>query len=189
MFVDDDFLWLGDLSNLINLIDDKYALMCVKHDYNPTETVKLAGVAQDPYPRKNWSSMILYNCGHPANAILTPQVANQETGQYLHRFKWIEDDSLIGEIPFTWNFLVGWYKPLTEGVPNAIHYTEGGPWFPDHRAAGVDYQKEWIDELHEYEKTLPTQRKLCPYEIFTLKDSPVLPGYPNSSERWIWENE
>jgi len=190
MFVDDDFLWLGDIAELLDQIDDRYALICVKHDYNPTETVKLAGVSQDPYPRKNWSSMILYNCGHPANAKVTPELANAETGQYLHRFKWLESDDLIGEVPFTWNFLVGWYKPLQEGrMPGAIHYTEGGPWFPDHRAVGVDYQREWIDELRAYEATLPAPRLLCPYERFSLKGSPALPGYSNSDESWSWEKE
>jgi len=183
-------LWLGDLADLLDHIDDKYALICVKHDYNPTESTKLAGVSQDPYPRKNWSSMILYNCGHPANAKLTPEIANSETGQYLHRFKWIEDDSLIGEVPYIWNFLVGWYKVLPDGKkPGAIHYTEGGPWFPDHRTVGVDYQQEWFDELKEYEKTLSAPRRLCPFELFSLKSTPPLPGYPNSSDRWNWENE
>jgi len=190
MFVDDDFLWLGDIANLVSLIDDKYAIMCVKHDYNPTETRKLAGVSQEPYPRKNWSSMILYNCGHPANAMLTPELANRESGAFLHRFQWIKDDNLIGEVPYTWNFLVGWYKTLPPPeVPSAIHWTEGGPWFPDHRAVGVDYQQEWLDELSSYEKTLSSKRELCPFELFTLKNNPVLEGYPNSNQRWNWTEQ
>lgn len=188
MFVDDDFLWLGDLADLLDHIDDKYAIICVQHDYKPTEAVKLAGVAQDAYPRKNWSSMVLYNCGHPANQKLTVELANTESGSYLHRFKWIEDDSLIGEVPYTWNFLVGWYKKLEDGkVPGAIHYTEGGPWFPDHRAIGVDYQQEWLDELADFEKTLPEPRKLCPFELFTQKNNPSLQGYANSGEKWEWQ--
>eukprot|EP01101_Sappina_pedata_P005632 TRINITY_DN261_c1_g1_i1.p1 TRINITY_DN261_c1_g1~~TRINITY_DN261_c1_g1_i1.p1 ORF type:complete len:285 (-),score=138.65 TRINITY_DN261_c1_g1_i1:79-933(-) len=188
MFVDDDFLWLGDIADLLDQIDDKYAIMCVKHDYKPTEATKLAGVAQDAYPRKNWSSMVLYNCGHPANQKLTVELANKETGSYLHRFMWIEDDSLIGEVPYTWNFLVGWYKKLEgDKVPGAIHYTEGGPWFPDHRAIGVDYQKEWFEELKEFEATLPEKRKLCPFERFSQNGSPFLPGYPNSEDKWEWE--
>ncbi|KAL4592992.1 hypothetical protein LXL04_006003 [Taraxacum kok-saghyz] len=49
-----------------------YAMMCVQHDYTPKETTKMDGAVQTAYPRKNWSSMVLYNCGHPKNKILTP---------------------------------------------------------------------------------------------------------------------
>lgn len=87
-------------------MDDKYALMCVQHDYSPTVTVKLAGCQQEPYPRKNWSSLVLYNCGHPANQALTLDMINSQPGSFLHRFSWITDDSLIGKIDFEWNFLV-----------------------------------------------------------------------------------
>ncbi len=188
MFVDDDFLWLGDIADLIDHCDDKYAIVCVKHDYNPKVTVKLAGRQQSIYPRKNWSSMVLYNCGHPANAKVTLDMINKEGGAYLHRFTWIEDDALIGEVPYHWNFLVDWYKPYEEGVPGAIHYTEGGPWFPDYRE-GHDYGKEWFEELAKYEKTLPEKRKLCPYELFSEKGIKPLEGYPNSNETWAWDQD
>ena len=55
------------------------------------------GREQTVYLRKNWSSLILFNCGHEANAVLTPDLANRKTGKYLHRFGWL-DDALIGEI-------------------------------------------------------------------------------------------
>ena len=29
-------------------------------------------------------------------------------GGFLHRFSWIKDDALIGELDGKWNFLVGW---------------------------------------------------------------------------------
>ncbi|KAG9150982.1 hypothetical protein Leryth_003093 [Lithospermum erythrorhizon] len=43
MFVDCDFLYLGDIKELTELIDDKYAIMCVQHDYTPKETTKMDG--------------------------------------------------------------------------------------------------------------------------------------------------
>lgn len=76
-FSDDDMLFLGDIGTLIDQIDDKYAIMCVQHDYKPNVTTKLAGKAQSVYPRKNWSSVVLYNCGHPANRCLDLEMVNR----------------------------------------------------------------------------------------------------------------
>jgi len=185
LFADDDFLWLGDIAELIDQCDDKYAIMCVQHDYKPTVGVKLAGRKQDAYPRKNWSSMVLYNCGHPANQGVELDMINKEPGSFLHRFSWIKDDALIGNIDYEWNFLVEWYtKYEGDRKPKAIHYTEGGPWFPDYR--GTDYAKEWFDHMKEYEKTLPAPRLLGPFERFSEKGVKPLEGYPNSDELWSW---
>lgn len=187
LFADDDFLWLGDVAELFAKADDKYAVMCVKHDYAPRVNVKLAGRKQEPYPRKNWSSMVLFNCGHEANSKLDLATINGESGSFLHRFSWIKDDSLIGEIDFEWNFLVEWYKPPSTGLPKAIHYTEGGPWFPDYR--DTDYSKEWFEYLKMYEATLKHPRLLCPYERFSQKGAEILRGYGNSDTPWHWDAE
>jgi hypothetical protein len=188
LFTDDDFLFLGDLKDLIDQCDDRYAVMCVQHDYTPTAHVKLAGVTQESYPRKNWSSMVLYNCGHPANVGLTLDVVNEKPGSFLHRFSWIDDDSLIGAIDYEWNFLSEWYKPYAgDRLPKAVHYTEGGPWFPDYR--NTDYAEQWMGYLREYEATLAAKRKLCPYERFSKKGNAPLPGYANSDTKWTWEDE
>eukprot|EP01100_Stratorugosa_tubuloviscum_P010804 TRINITY_DN46_c0_g2_i3.p1 TRINITY_DN46_c0_g2~~TRINITY_DN46_c0_g2_i3.p1 ORF type:complete len:285 (-),score=132.12 TRINITY_DN46_c0_g2_i3:131-985(-) len=187
MFVDDDFLFTGDIAELVAQCDDKYAVMCVQHEYNPGVSVKLAGVSQEPYPRKNWSSMVLYNCGHPANKILDLEVANSQTGAYLHRFTWLSDD-LIGNIDKRWNYLISWYPQITgTGLKGAIHYTEGGPWYPDYR--DTDFSKEWFEELALYEATLPTKRKLCPYELFSQNGIKPLTGYENSNETWTWAQD
>lgn len=147
VFCDCDFLWLADIAELISRIDDKYAVMCVHHDYRPTERYKMDGRKQSLYPRKNWSSMILFNCGHPANAALTPELANAETGKFLHRFAWL-DDALIGAVPETWNWLEGWNDKPDKGTPNVIHYTRGGPWFEDW--TDVDYGDLWLSERDAY---------------------------------------
>ncbi|XP_049933623.1 protein CDI-like [Nymphaea colorata] len=151
LFVDCDFLYTTDIKELVELTDDKYAVMCVQHDYAPKETTKMDGAIQTTYPRKNWSSMVLYNCGHPNNRILTPEVVNSQTGAFLHRFTWLEDSD-IGNIPFVWNFLVGHNRVVEddpETFPKAIHYTLGGPWFE--RWKDCEFADLWVKEMEEYQ--------------------------------------
>lgn len=142
MFCDCDFIWNTSLEDLFNLINDQYAVMVVKHNYVTTTKIKMDDKIQYQYPRKNWSSMMLFNCSHPANKKLDLQMVNNKSGQFLHQFKWL-DDSLIGEIPFEWNWLVGHYK---SGTPKAIHYTEGGPWFEKYR--NCEYSSIWKQYLN-----------------------------------------
>ena len=143
LFIDCDFLFTRDVAELFAMADDKYALMCAKHDYIPKNAVKMDGQKQVSYPRKNWSSCILWNCGHPANAILNPDVVSKESGAFLHRFYWLPDE-LIGSIPIEWNWLEGEYdKP--DVPPAAIHFTNGGPWFDEWQ--DVDYADLWRSYL------------------------------------------
>jgi len=141
LFTDCDVLALDDMNKLFELADDKYAVMCVKHDYTPSETMKMDGQQQTIYPRKNWSSVVLWNCAHPSNSVVTPELVNTESGMYMHRFMWLKDEE-IGEIPYQWNYLVGWYN---SNDPKLVHYTEGGPWFEEYR--NCEYSKEWKDIL------------------------------------------
>jgi len=144
--VDCDVVFVDDIKNLFDQADDQYAVMVVKHDYAPKEGLKMDGCKQLPYPRKNWSSMILWNCGHPSNQQLTLEIVNAQTGQFLHRFQWL-DDAEIGSLSPEWNWLSGWYNEPQDGKPNAIHYTEGGPWFKEYRRC--DYHKVWKLYLRE----------------------------------------
>ena len=130
LFIDCDFVALEDVKKLFAQADDRYAIMCAHHDYTPKEGFKMDGKAQLAYPRKNWSSMMLFNCGHPSNKKLTKELINdpETTGKYLHRFSWL-NDSEIGQLSHEWNWLVGWYKEPKDGKPKFLHYTEGGPWF------------------------------------------------------------
>ena len=140
LFCDCDFLFFGDVAQLRDYINPAHAVACVKHDYTPKNTVKMDGKAQTLYPRKNWSSFMLFNCAHPSTKQLTVERVNQETGAYLHRMQWA-DDSEIGEIPTTWNWLEGWNEIPSDGPPNAVHFTNGGPWFDDWQ--DVAYADEW----------------------------------------------
>ena len=146
LFMDCDVVFQESPEDLFNLVDDRYAIMCAKHDYTPTEGMKMDGQQQTIYPRKNWSSVMLINCGHPSNKLLTRELVNnpETTGAYLHRFSWLKDEE-IGEISHEWNWLVGWYKQPLNGEPKALHYTEGGPWFENYRFC--DYHTEWKNEL------------------------------------------
>eukprot|EP00252_Welwitschia_mirabilis_P026348 TRINITY_DN8637_c0_g1_i1.p1 TRINITY_DN8637_c0_g1~~TRINITY_DN8637_c0_g1_i1.p1 ORF type:complete len:412 (+),score=30.41 TRINITY_DN8637_c0_g1_i1:30-1238(+) len=169
MFVDCDFLYTADIRELFEMSDDKYAIMCVKHDYKPNSTTKMDGVPQTVYPRKNWSSMVLYNCEHPKNRVLTPTVVNSQSGAFLHRFMWL-DDGDIGEIPYTWNFLVGHNKvdEQKQNPPNAIHYTMGGPWFDAWK--NCEFADLWLQEVDEYKRSQMIQRVIQD-ELIRLLDA------------------
>lgn len=134
VFCDCDFLWRVDVNGLLQLADPQYAVMCVHHNHVPTEKVKMDSQAQLRYHRKNWSSMMLWNCRHPSNNALTVELVNSVPGRDLHRFCWLEDHE-IGEVPATWNWLEGTSDPAID--PKVIHYTRGGPWFD-----------EWRDVMH-----------------------------------------
>jgi hypothetical protein len=138
LFLDCDMLFRRDIAELWALRDDRFAVMCCKHDYEPAEDVKFLGQVQTKYEKKNWSSVMLFN--NARCAALTPEFVNTATGLQLHQFKWLGDDSEIGDLPLSWNHLVGVY----DHDPNAanVHFTEGGPYFHDY--SGVDYSEEWF---------------------------------------------
>jgi lipopolysaccharide biosynthesis glycosyltransferase len=144
VFMDCDMILTTDIAELFAQADDKYAVMCVQHDYTPKEGMKMDGQKQTVYPRKNWSSVMLFNCGHPSNARLTQDMVNEKeiNGAYLHRFSWLKD-SEVGELDHTWNYLVGVYDDIEK--PKLIHYTEGGPWFENYR--DCEFHAEWKNEL------------------------------------------
>jgi hypothetical protein len=143
LFCDCDFLWLGDIAGLLDYTASNKAVYCVQHDYQPKETTKMDGAVQTSYPRKNWSSLMLFNCAHPAVRGLTPEIVNRESGAYLHRMQWV-DDSDIGALPVEWNWLEGWNEKPASGTPTAVHFTRGGPWFDNWQ--NVDYGDLWRAE-------------------------------------------
>lgn len=147
IFVDCDFLFTKDVMTILQGADRNKAVYVVKHDYTPAKILKMDDRVQTVYPRKNWSSFMLFNGGHPLVKALTPDVVNRESPAFLHRFSWIVDDRLIGELPLSWNFLVGEY-PKPDQRPNAIHFTNGGPWFSNWQ--DCDYADLWRAERGMY---------------------------------------
>jgi lipopolysaccharide biosynthesis glycosyltransferase len=125
LYCDCDFLFTADLAGLLALADPQFAVMCVKHRHVPRETSKMNGLRQTAYFRKNWSSLVLWNCEHPGNRVLNSQVVNHSTGQWLHAFQWLTDEQ-IGELPPKWNWLAGVDAPLSV-EPCGIHFTLGIP--------------------------------------------------------------
>jgi len=147
LFVDCDFLFTADIAGLLATLDDRKAVYVVKHEYRPSRAVKMDGKVQHTYPRKNWSSFMLFNGAHPDVKALIPSVVNTQTPAYLHRFNWIADDKSIGALPLEWNFLEGEY-PVPSSPPAAIHFTNGGPWFE--KCQDVAYADLWLSERHRY---------------------------------------
>ncbi len=146
VFMDCDMLVNTDIRELFELSDSKFAVQVVKHMHDPWTKEKMDAQKQTKYPKKNWSSLILFNCGHKKNKNLTPEVVSSVTPSFLHRLEWLSESD-VGELPLTWNWLEGYYKVPSNGtIPNNIHWTEGGPWFDNYR--NVDYADLW-DKMYK----------------------------------------
>lgn len=144
IFADGDMLCRDDIVKLWDMRDPNKAVQVVKHEYKTKHPVKYLGARNDDYPRKNWSSVIIWNCSHPANAKLTPSVVGVKPGSYLHRFEWLEDKD-IGELPAEWNWLVTEYPKLDSAA--LVHYTLGAPCFGGYHYC--DYADEWHQTLSQ----------------------------------------
>ena len=141
IFMDCDMLVLDDIKKLWDLRNPFKSVQVVKHDYVPRDEIKYLGTTQYKYPRKNWSSVMIFNCGHHHTKILTPEYVNNASGLELHQFKWTEDD-YIGELPLEWNHLVSEYPPNPQA--KLVHYTVGGPYFNEY--ANCEYSEAWFNE-------------------------------------------
>lgn len=119
LFLDIDMLLLDDVSKVFKLADDKYAAMVSKNEH-----------------KFEWASAILFNCAHPANAVLTPEFV--ETAEKLHAIQWM-DESLVGDLPREWNHLVGYDKPRDDA--KLVHYTQGVPAWPE--TDKCEYAEQW----------------------------------------------
>lgn len=145
IFLDCDMLFLDDIYRLWEQRDERYAVMVVKHDYISNTSTKMFAQSQSQYPKKNWSSLMLFN--GPRCRSLTANYVNTASGLELHQFKWLGSDGLVGEIGMEWNYLVGEY-PATGEAKN-LHYTLGGPYI--HGLESCDYADTWFGE---YERTV-----------------------------------
>lgn len=144
VFMDCDMLLRTDLSEILNVLDEQpnKAVYVVKHDYTPRDKIKFLNTVQYSYPRKNWSSVVLWNCGHPHNRVVNPDYVNNASAMDLHRFTWLNDNE-IGELDVRWNWLVGEYQDPPEDV-KIVHWTVGGPYFDEYK--NVDFSDEWFAE-------------------------------------------
>ena len=141
IFVDGDMVCLDDITNLWNQRDNSKAVMVAKHEYETKYPEKYLGAKNENYPRKNWSSVILWNCSHYMNRCLTPAYVQTMSGKTLHRFEWLPDER-IGEIPLEWNWLASEYDKKPD--VSLVHYTVGTPCFKEY--ARCDYAEVWHKE-------------------------------------------
>jgi len=141
IFCDSDFLWQCDINDLLEYYNHNNSVMCVQHDYTPKTDTKMDGVVQTSYPRKNWSSLMMFNCEHKDIRNLSVENINTKEAKYLHRMKWTDK---IGEIPMTYNWLEGDYPNNMH--PKVIHFTNGGPW---HETWDGDYKENWLKVYNE----------------------------------------
>lgn len=142
LFLDCDMLFRDDIAKLFNEHDPKYAVQVVKHpDYKSSVKEKFLGNTQTNYPKKNWSSVMLFNNDRCRS--LTPQYVNFVSGLDLHRFNWLLNEE-VGELSPKWNYLVGENTYQTPDVePGNVHFTLGTPCFPEY--SDCEYSEEWYE--------------------------------------------
>ncbi len=142
IFVDAcDMLLRAPIHELMKLRDPSKAVQVVKHDYRTRHPRKYVGTELEAgngdYPRKNWSSVILWNCGHRAHFNAREEMRGFD-GAYLHRFSWLKDEE-IGELPIEWNWLADEYGENDKA--KLLHWTAGIPGFYHYRNA--PHADEW----------------------------------------------
>ena len=171
IFMDSDIICMADICELWDMPLDR-TVSVVKHNYRPNMANKFLDQPQSNYPKKNWSSVIVFN--NPACKALTPTVVNSASGAYLHQFQWVEYGdvdaySMIGELPPEWNHLVGEENQGDIADAKLIHYTRGTPCF-----AKYSFGKEailWREEM----------RKMTyhnPYGEYSHEKAPEVVGVP-----------
>jgi len=157
VYMDCDMFFRSDPIELFkNYCEEKYAIYCVKHNYQTGEKVKMYGNEQYEYNRKFWSSLVFYNCSHKGHKNFSVDDVNTKPGRWLHNFLWLEDQH-IGGLPEEWNWLDG-YSPVKLS-PKNVHFTRGGPWFRNHawkplRDQDEVYSREWLDLKKEMESSI-----------------------------------
>lgn len=144
LYLDGDMLVRGDIAELIDKANPRSGVNVVKHDYKTKFPTKYLGNKNEDYPRKNWSSVVLWDCAFYPNRVLTPEFIAKATGSYLHRFQWLSDDQ-IGSLPKEWNHLTMEYSPNPDA--KLYHYTLGIPAFDGYQAQ--EGAEEWRKTLTE----------------------------------------
>jgi hypothetical protein len=157
IFFDCDQMLRTDIAEIFSVMKEQpgKAVYVVKHTYEPRDDVKYLNTVQYKYPRKNWSSVVLWNCNHEKNKIVTPDFVKKSEGLKLHRFTWLDDND-IGSLDIKWNWLVGEYDSPPLDVKN-VHWTLGGPYFKEYENS--DFAKEWNQENEMMQYCMQREKK------------------------------
>lgn len=142
LWADGDMLCRGDIKELWDLREHDCDVMVVKHNYSTKHPTKYLGQRNEDYERKNWSSLMLINCGNYPWRKITPEYVSKATGSHLHRFQFLKDER-IGDLPKEWNWLVGEYDLSLEA--KLVHFTIGLPCWKQY--SKWDYAAEWRTEV------------------------------------------
>jgi len=142
IFMDCDMLVRCDIYDIFKECDLRHDVFVVKHDYTPRTKTKFLGNKQHAYPKKNWSSVMVFNNFTSPCKRLTADSVSQSTGAYLHRFDWTFEER-IGELSPEWNHLVGEYDENPDA--KIAHFTLGSPCFKGYE--NQEFADEWYKEL------------------------------------------
>jgi lipopolysaccharide biosynthesis glycosyltransferase len=144
LFIDGDMVFRDDVAKLFDLMSNDVDVAVVQHDYKTKYPTKYFGQKNEDYPRKNWSSVVLWNCGNHPNHILTPQYIAEKDSKFLHRFSWLKDER-IQALPPAWNHLVDEYDHNDDA--KLLHFTLAIPAISSYE--DCDHSTEWWDEYHK----------------------------------------
>lgn len=162
LYVDPDYVFLGDVRELFQSMEARYACSVVKLQYKPKQDTRLDGRTQATYPRKCWSSLILFNNAHGKCQGLTPEFINQSKPNFLHRFDWLAGNEISGINP-EWQVIPGHAEANLKAADiRALHFTEGGPWHPDARS--VEYGWYYADALNQMRQSQQLQPPAKPFD-------------------------
>ena len=96
---------------------------------------------QYSYPRKNWSSLIIFN-SEKCQSVYSYENVNTLAGLDLHTFKNLPEDQ-IGDLPKEFNYLVG--ETSQASSAKIAHFTNGMPY--NEPGQGSEYSREWYEEF------------------------------------------
>ena len=181
VFMDSDMLITRNFDNLNKIVDKTKAVSVVKHNYIPKTTVKMDNQVQRAFPKKNWSSFIVFNCEHPYNKQLTARLVNEGEPKFLHCFEWLTQYD-IGELPREFNFLIGEYDKPAE-LPFNLHWTLGSP---ELLPSPVEYEEVWWEYYYErygkFSYELPFPGKIPEQIIYGEAIGPLYPVGPQRAQ-------
>jgi len=143
-----DMLCLSDIAELDALFNPHQAVQVVQHPrYETRHPRKYVGTQMEcentSYDRKQWASLMIFNCAHPLWSCVTPDYLETAPKLDLLQLRGGILNLEVGALPNAWNRIVDEGHPL-EGA-KLIHFTAGPPCFPAYRnSPGADL---WFEEL------------------------------------------